>query len=113
MGVIPYVFLDVVRFSLAWPPTASSVGVSVEIARLFSCRVPCCKHFLRHTVPYEVSRFSTPEAVIIFAIIILAWVCFLLLFSKELLYCYGEDFQLSYYFCFSVIADFWLGHHEP
>ena len=114
IGVVSHVFFDVVWFSLAWPPTASSVGISVEIARSFLCGVPCCKHFFRHTVPYEVFRFSAPEAVIISAIIVvLARVCFLLLFLKELLYCCGEDFQLSCYFRFSIVTGLWLGHHEP
>src|SRR6266540_1084148 len=112
MSVISYIFLDVVRLSLVWPPTASSVGILVEVGRSFSCRIPCCKHLFGHTIPYEVSRFSTPEAVIIYANIILARVCFLLLFLKELLYCCGKDFQLSRYFCFSIVAGLWLGHHE-
>ena len=91
MSVVSYVFLDVVRFSLAWPPTASSVGISVEITRSFSCRVPCCKHFLGHTVPYEVFKFSAPEAVVI-AFAILVRVCLFLLFLKESLDGYSEDF---------------------
>src|SRR6266498_4651601 len=37
---------------------------------------------------------------------------FFFLFSEKLLYCYGKDFQLSSYFCFSIVAGFWLGHHE-
>src|SRR6266542_1560672 len=95
MGVIPYVFLDVVRLSLAWPPTASSIGISVEVARSSSCRIPCCKYFFGHTVLYEVPRFSTPVAVIISVIVIVAVllrVCFLLLFLKELLDCCCKDF---------------------
>src|SRR6266542_1852891 len=113
MSIVPYVFLDVVRFSLAWPPTASSVVVSVEVARLFLCRVSCCQYLLGHTVPHEVSRFSTSEAVIISAVIILSWVCFFLLFSKELLYRCSKDFHLSCHFCFGVVTGLWLGHHEP
>src|SRR6266540_6852999 len=112
MGVVSYVFLNVVSFSLAWPPTTSSIGISIEVAGLLSCRVSYCKHLFRHTIPHEVSGFSAPEAVIISAII-LARVCFFLLFSKELLYCCSKDFQLSCHFCFSIVTSFWLGHHEP
>ena len=118
VGIIPYAFFDVIWFSLAWPPTASSVDVSIEVARSFSCRVPCCKHFFGHTVPHEVSRFSTPETVVsvvivIIVIIVVVRVCFFLLFSKELLDCCGEDFQLSCHLCFRIVAIFWLGHHKP
>ena len=82
-------------------------------SRLFSCRVPRCKHLLEHTVSYEVSRFSTSEAVIISAIIVLSWVCLFLLFLKKLLDSRSKDFQLSCHFLFGVVASFWLGHHEP
>src|SRR6266540_2930337 len=105
MGVVSYVFLDIVRFSLAWPPTTSSVGILVKVARSSSCRVPCCEYFFGYTVLHEVSRFSAPEAVIIISITRVG-VRFLLLFLKELLYCGGKDFQLSYHFCFSVVTGF-------
>src|SRR6266542_498749 len=111
MDVVPYIFFDVVRFSLTWPLSASSIVVSVGIVWSISVRVPCCKHLLGHTVPHEMSRFSTPKAIV--ASIACAVVCFLLLFSKKLLYCLCEDFQLSRYFCFGIVTGFWLGHHEP
>src|SRR6266542_1209771 len=111
MDVVPYIFFDVVRFSLTWPLTASSIVVSVGIGWSISVRVPCCKHLLGHTVPHEMSRFSTPKAIV--ASIAWTGVCFLLLFSKKLLNCCGKDFQLSCYFCFGIVTSFWLGHHEP
>ena len=106
IGVISYVFLNVIWFSLVWPPTASSVGISVEVDRSLSWRIPYCEYLFRHTVLHEVSGFSTPEAII--SSLILTRVSFFLPFLKELLYHYGKDFQLSCYFCFSIITGFWL-----
>src|SRR6266542_4165139 len=115
MGVIPYILLDVIRFPLAWPPTASSVGISVYIVWSVLVGLPRCKQLLGHTISHEVPGFSASEAVIISVVVIAvwAWVCLLLLFSKELLDCCCKDFQLSCYFCFGIVTGLWLGHHKP
>ena len=81
MDIISHVLFNIIWFSLVWPLTASFVGVSVEVARSSSCRIPCCKHLFGHTVSHEISRFSAPEAIVI-ASIILARVCFFLLFFE-------------------------------
>ncbi len=91
MSVISYVFFDIIRFSLAWPLTARSVNIMVEVVRTFLLRgIPCCEYLFRHIVSRKVLRLFTFKAVII--PIISAWVYFFFFLSKELLYYHCKDF---------------------